>query len=313
MEAVLGALYRTDADSITGWCWCPARPLAQCDVEVLIDGVIERRVRSARRFEGVRRNGPPHDHYGFLLALPAREGKRWHRIDVREQRSGVVFARLMEGGEDPAAGPLKQRIDEVRRQAEDIVTEMTLVRPGGEIAPMLAALGAGLRGIGLPPISLPDVTRPKVSLSLIVTGCDTAVRAYAAILKLVGPAADLGAEILLLGDLSRGGLAALAAVVRGLRLIDGAALEAAFEVARGEYLLALDGRGLPAVLDLTRWIGDGIWISANEGPDRTGLILGLARADWQKMAPGENLEPEAAAMDMALQAGMLGLPVTALC
>jgi hypothetical protein len=269
-------------------------------IELLIDGTVELSTRSGRRFDGAREHGPPHDRFGFLLALPPRGRKRWHRIEVREQETGIVFGRMMPGGEDPALPELLQRIDAVRREAADLGELVRGVKPPADLARVLTAVGAGLRGGGLAPIDLGYVAAPRVSL--VVVGCDEIGVAHRAIAALAGPAADLAAEVLLLGDLSRGGLAGLAAVVRELRLIDGIGIDGALDAARGERVLVLDGTRLEPAPDLAAWLDDGVMLG------REGLILGIGRSDWLRMAGTEEFGLAAAA-DVAAQARLLGITV----
>jgi hypothetical protein len=299
-EPITGGLFRADADSITGWCWCAARPQIQCSVEVLIDGVVWRELKANRRAEGVRLNGPPHDHFGFLATLPPREGARWHRIEVREQRTQQVFGRLMEGGPDLARAEVEQRIDAVRKQAAEAAAELAALPRPIAVARLLGAIGAGLLGPQLPPLTLRVPAAPKVTL--VVTSCRDSAQAHRAIEVLALPAADLGAEVLLLGDL-QGGLVALATVVRGVQLIDGDAIGDALDAARGEYVLVLDGARLGAGLDLTQWLRDGVTVGGG------ALILGIKRDDWRAMAGIEAIGLPAAVQDVALQAQVLGLPL----
>ena len=317
-EPIQGGLFRADSDSINGWCWCPSRPQLQCTVEVLIDGVVWRELKANRRAEGVRLNGPPHDHFGFLAALPAREGAVWHRIEVREQRTGLVFGRLMEGGPDPERQGVELRIDAVREQAEAVRVELAeLPRPVG-LAAILGAVGTGLLGLRLPAVQLAVPAIPRVTL--VICSCEEAEVAYRAITALVGPASDLAAEVLLLGDLRRGRLAELASVVRGLQLIDGS-LGDALLAARGEFVLVVDGTRLDLAPDLGRWLLEGVTVGALGAAlaawrgvvlpaperDESGLILGIRRDDWRAMAGIEAEGMAAAVVDVAMQARVLGL------
>jgi len=302
-EPIAGGLFRADGDSITGWCWCAARPQVQCVVEVLIDGIFWRELKASRRAEGVRLNGPPHDHFGFLATLPQRAGTRWHRIEAREQRTGQVFGRLMEGGPDPERLAIERRILTVLKEAEELGDALAVLpRPIGFPA-LFGAVGAGLLGPRLPPFSLRVPPVPRVTL--VVTSCDGLAAAYRAILALAVPAADLGAELLLLGNLQEG-LAELAPIVRGLQLIDVTAIGDALDAARGEYVLVLDGARLGLETDLAQWLLDGVTVGAR---DHGALILGIKRDDWRAMAGIVAIGLPAAVQDVTLQAQVLGLPL----
>lgn len=291
-EIILGAVYRAEADSILGWCWNPSHPQLQCVVEVLLDGVVWRALSADRRNEGARLNGPPHDHFGFLVVLPPRVGKAWHRIEVRERRTGTVFGRLMQGGEDPGVALLGARIDGVRREAEAMTAALADFVAPAAVDRALAVLGKVLTGDGLMrPIVLPWCDAPAVSVILV--GCKDAEVAYRAVASMAPVVADWGGELLLAGDLKAGGLAGLAPVLRGVGLVDDATPGVALAAARGVLVLVLDGAQVAA---------DPVLMLEQDGG--AGVILSMSRADLDLLAPCEALDWAAVVADFELQAGL---------
>ena len=296
-EIILGAVYRAEADSILGWCWNPSHPQLQCVVEVLLDGVVWRALSADRRNEGARLNGPPHDHFGFLVVLPPRTGKAWHRVEVRERRTGTVFGRLMQGGEDPGVALLGARIDGVRREAEAMTAALADFVAPVAVDRALAVLGKVLTGEGLRrPIVLPWCDAPAVSVILV--GCKDADVAYRAVAAVASVVVDWGGELLLAGDVKTGGvntgdLAGLASVLRGVGVVDDAAPAAALAAARGARVLVLDGARVAA--------DPAPGLEQREG---AAVILAMSRADLALLAPCVALDWAAAVADFENQAGL---------
>ena len=244
--------------------------------------MVWRELVADRRSEGARLNGPPHDHFGFLLMLPeAGQGGR-HRVEVREQRTGVVFGRLMQGGEDPGLAETSARIGALRDEAARLSEDLAQIVPPVPAARALAALGAALGAAPEAPLVLAACARPVASG--FVLGCADAAEAGSALARIVPEAGLLGWELALVVDFDPPGLEDLLARLRGVTVLHDVPPARALREARGERILLLDGGALAGGAD---------WPEAVRGEwDRAGLAAVWldGRLGWGELAPHPDAE-----------------------
>ncbi len=238
-ELVSGAAFWAEGEAINGWCWCPGQAGARA-VELLADGEPAGHAMADRRADGIRANGTPHEHFGFLFLLKPGQRERTHRFELVESRSGVCFARLCGKGKDEEAADWLRRAAVVTREAAGIA--MTADSPFA-VAEGFGFAGRGLleRRLGLVRFGSPE--RPI--LSLIVLGGRSVLRLHAMLSQLAIVIADRAIEVLLVPRLDDDEAVALAGCVRGARLLNHGTGVEALTLAQGEDLVLIDGDAAP--------------------------------------------------------------------
>ena len=243
-RVIHGNLDRVTKDGwVLGWCWYPNEPGAHVDLTILVDDQPVGTARAADFRPDLQAAGIGDGTHGFSYALSwsALADKGMVRITAREAAGGTMLGDpiLLRAGRMALAEDriqdLEREIRLLRGQLEDM-TRLAQARDDERAARELfatvsrffgalaegdpaAALGGGLKG------AVEDITArfaplllaiPDRPLATVCIGADASIEAlYQCILALHETGTDSRADIVLLDDGRRGGLAALLPAVIG--------------------------------------------------------------------------------------------------
>ena len=313
-----GNLDRVTKDGwVLGWCWYPREPDEHVDLTILVDDQPVGTARAADFRPDLQAAGIGDGTHGFSFALSwsALADKGMVRITARETASGTMLGDpiLLRAGRMAVAEDriqdlerdirlLRAQLEEMTRLArarddERAVRELfaTVARFFGALAEgdPAAALGGGLKGAveditaRFPPLLLAIPDEPLVTVCI---GADAAIETvYQCVLALHETGVDARADIVLLDDGRRGGLAALLpAVVANLRyrhVPTGGSLTAARNAvisnARGPLIAFL----APQVQVQPGWLDELAGTFARE-PDAAVVAAKVVRGDGLLHATG---------------------------